>query len=163
MGYEIAPSIRIAAPPEAVWESLVDVEEWWAASNPEHEPPDILTSTDRIEGGTRIEVRERIAGIPSVARGEITELVSEQRIPWEAPEARYRHVGLPLHVPEGATWEASPNDGETELTARVWALFPASLWGSVVEWSFKHVLDGVEGDYEHAMCELEYVKRAVEA
>jgi len=36
MGYEIAPSIRIAAPPEAVWEPLVDVEEWCAASNPEH-------------------------------------------------------------------------------------------------------------------------------
>ena len=55
MGYEVEPSIRIAAPQETVWGYLVDVEEWWAASNPEHESPDILTSTDPIEGGTRIE------------------------------------------------------------------------------------------------------------
>ena len=162
MGYEVAPTIRIAASPEIVWEYLVDIEEWWVKSNPEHESLEILSTTDRIAEGTHIEVRERIAGVPGVARGEITELVPEQRITWEAPGARYRYFSIPLHVSEGVTWEVSPDDGGSELTARVWASFPDSLWGRVVEWSFKHVVDGVERDYEHAMRELEYVKRAVE-
>ena len=163
MGYEIAPSIRIAAPPETVWDLLVDIEAWWVASNPEHESLEILTNTGTIGEGTRIEVRERIAGIPGVARGEITDFVPERRIVWEAPKARYRYFGFPLTVSEGVAWEISPqDDGRTELTARVWASFPDTLWGRVIEWSFNYVVDGVERDYEHAMRELEYLKRAVE-
>jgi hypothetical protein len=34
--------------------------------------------------------------------------------------------------------------------------------GTLTEWVFKHVLDGEERDFEHAMRELDYIKEAVE-
>jgi len=161
--YEIAPSVSIDAPPEAVWAYLVDVEGWWVDSNPEHESIEILSGEDELGDGTRLRVRESIAGVPGVAEGEVTEFDPGRRVTWDAPGARYRYFGLPLVVDEGVSWELAPSDGGTELTARVWASFPDSLVGRIVEWSFEHVLDGVERDYEHAMAELEYIKCELES
>lgn len=160
--YEISPTVTINVPPERVWEYLIDVEEWWVASNPDHESLEVLSNSEDLDEGTRIRVRERIAGIPGVAEGEITEFVSGERLTWEAPSAEYRFYGLPLEVHEGVTWEVTPTRGGTELTAHVWASFPDTVLGTLAEWSFEHVLRGVERDYQHAMRELEYVKHALE-
>ncbi|MFC7130509.1 SRPBCC family protein [Haloferax chudinovii] len=160
--YAISPTVTIDASPEQVWEFLKDVEEWWVASNPDHESLEVYSDGERIEEGTRIRVRERIAGIPGVADGEVTEYVPGERLTWEAPKARYRFYGFPLEVDEGVTWKITPTRGGTELTARVWASFPDSVLGTITEWTFEHVLHGVERDYRHAMRELEYIKRSLE-
>jgi hypothetical protein len=107
-------------------------------------------------------VRERVAGLPGIAEGPITELVEGERITWEAPDTRYRYHGLTIAVDEGVTWTVEPIDGGTELTAHVRAVFPDTIPGRLAEWVVLHLLDGVERDYRHATYELEYVKRRVE-
>jgi len=161
--YEIAPSITVDASPQTVWEYVRDVEAWWVASNPEHESLEILSADGTLEEGTSLRVRERIAGVPGVATGEVTEVVPQRRLTWEATDARYRYFGLTVHVDESVSWELTPIDGATELTARVRASFPETLVGSLVEWSFEHLLDGVERDYQHAMRELEYIREELES
>lgn len=161
--YQLSPSITIDAAPEEVWEYLLDVEEWWVASNPEHESIDVLSDDETLTEGTRIRVEEEIAGISGVATGEITELIPNRRLTWEASEARYRFYSLPLTVSEGITWELTPTRQGTELTAHVWASFPDTLVGRLFEWGFVNLLNGLEKDYYHAMQELEYVRRALES
>ncbi|MGD2114025.1 MAG: SRPBCC family protein [Acidobacteriota bacterium] len=160
--FEFVVTQPIDRPPDAVWRLLVDVERWWLPSNPEHEDFEILSSDDAIALGTELRVRERIAGIPGEATGKIVELVPGRRITWDA-EARYRWLGLTLRVDEGVTWSVRPRDGGSELSARVWARFPASLWARMFEWFFIHVLRGVEKDREHAATELEYLRAELEA
>lgn len=160
--YDISPSVTIDAPAEDVWDLLVDVEDWWVASNPEHGSLEIVSDDEELTAGTRLRVEERIAGVPGVAEGEVTAFVPGERVTWEAPRARYRYFGLPLTVAEGVTWELTPAGERTELTAHVWASFSDTLLGRLVEWSFVHLLDGVDRDYDHAMRELEYLKRTLE-
>jgi len=161
--FEISPAVEIEAPPDVVWEFLTEIEEWWVPSNPEHESLEILSEHETLREGTRIRVKERIAGLPGVAEGEVTELLPRERITWEAPDTRYRYYGLTIRVHEGVSWMLEPTDRGTNLTARVWATFPNTLLGTLVEWSFKHLLGGVEKDHEHAMKELEYIKAEIES
>ena len=146
-----------------VWVFLTEIEEWWVPSNPEHGSLEVLSDHDSLQEGTRIRVEERIAGLPGVAEGEVTEVRPQERITWEAPNTTYRYYGLTIHVDEGVSWKLDPTDGGTKLTAHVWATFPNTLLGMLVEWSFKHVLSGVEKDYAHAMKELEYIKTEIES
>lgn len=161
--FEISPSVRVDAPPETVWASLVDVETWWVPSNPEHDAIEVLSDHDSLREGTRLRVEERVAGLPGVAEGPVTEFVPGERITWEAPGTRYRFLGLTITVDEGVTWSVEPDGDGTVLTAHVWARFPDTAFGTLAEWVVVTLLDGVERDYEHAMRELEYLKRQVES
>lgn len=158
--FEITPEIEIDAPPETVWDYLVDVEEWWVDSNPEHSSLEIVSDDEDLKEGTRIRVREKIAGIPGEAEGEVTEFVPNDHFTWEA-DAVYRYLGLTFSATEGVKWSVKSEE-KTELSAHVWAEFPDTLFGKVLEWYFKNVLNGVEKDYEHAMEELVYIKEQIE-
>lgn len=154
--------IEIGAPPEVVWDVLKDIEGWWPASNPEHEGLERLDDRG-IEVGANLLIREKIAGIPCEAVGEITRVDPGSAVTWEAPEARYRWFGIPLTVGEGVTWAiAQSGVGMTRLSAHVWATFPSGLFGRALESIFKGVLNGVEKDREHARTELRYLKRIIE-
>jgi carbon monoxide dehydrogenase subunit G len=48
--FEISPSVRIDAPPGAVWAFLIDVEGWWVPSSPEHESIEVLSDDDVLRG-----------------------------------------------------------------------------------------------------------------
>lgn len=161
--FEISPTVEIEESTETVWDYLTAIEKWWVPSNPEHESLEVLSDHNTIQEGTRIRVKERIAGLPGVAEGEVTEFWPRERITWEAPNTRYRYYGLTIHVDEGVSWKLEPTDAGTELTAHVWATFPNTVLGRLVEWSFKHLLGGVEKDYAHAMKELEYIKTELES
>jgi hypothetical protein len=83
----------------------------------------------------------------------------------EAPEARYRCLGLTFTVSEGVTWSVEPWDLDgksTKLSAHVWATFAPGLRGRVIEVAFR-MLGGVDKDREHARTELRYLKRTLEA
>lgn len=145
-----------------MWEVLQDIEDLWPASNPEHESLERLDDRG-IEVGARLLIRERIAGIPDEATGEITELEPLSRVTWEAPAARYRWFGVPLTIGEGVTWALAGDDRSTLLSAHVWATFPASPLGRILGWMFEKPLKGIEKDREHARTELRYLKRRIEA
>ncbi|MQA83841.1 MAG: hypothetical protein GEV03_04185 [Streptosporangiales bacterium] len=84
-------------------------------------------------------------------------------VTWEAPEARYRWFGITFTLGEGVTWSLEPEgENATRLSARVWARFPGGAVGRILEWTFAHVVNGIERDREHARTELRYLKRTLE-
>lgn len=161
--YKIHPSIVIWASIDDIWNYLVDIESWWIQSNPEHELLEILSNEDTLQEGTQIRIKERIAGIPGNATGEITEFSPNHYITWESRNATYQFYRFSITVEEGVTWILTPKQQATELTAHVWASFPETPSGRLTELIFKHILNGVEKDRQHAMQELEYIKQSVES
>lgn len=159
--FEFIETVVIAAPPPVVWVVLQELENWWPASNPEHE------SIERLDdGGIRVgavlRVREKIAGVPGEAVGTITRADPQAAVTWEAPKARYRILGVPFTIGEGVTWSVqSEPAGATRLSAHVWATFPGPF-GWLLQWMFTFLFRGVEKDREHARTELHYLKRIVE-
>ncbi len=160
--FEFTESVVIAAPLPVVWEVLQDLENWWPASNPEHE------SIERLDdGGNQVgavlRVREKIAGVPGEAVGTITRVDPQAAVTWEAPKARYRIQGVPFTIGEGVTWTVQPEpEGATRLSAHVSATFPGPF-GWLLQWTFTYLFRGVEKDRAHARTELLYLKQIVEA
>jgi hypothetical protein len=159
---EFTESIEIRASQEQAWKYLADVEHWWAPSNPEHESLEILDDDKNLGVGTRIRIREKVAGIPGEAIGEITEINKPHHITWKADLARYRLWGMSLRLTEGVRWSLVPVEGGVRLSATVWAVFAPNLKGRLVEWLFKGPLQGETKDRRHAQRELEYIKRDLE-
>lgn len=159
--FEFVESIQIKAPSTEVWRLLSDVERWWLPSNPEHIRLEVHPPKGPIALGTKLIFEERVAGIPGRAQGRITEWVEGSQVTWEG-YATYRYLGIPIQVQEGVTWRLEPRDGLSQLSARVWAVFPSNLFGRIAEWYVTVVLNAVDRDREHARRELDYLKRAIE-
>lgn len=122
-----------------------------------------LDEGGEIAVGTRLRIREKIAGIPGEAVGTITRLEPGVAVTWEAPQARYRWLGVTVTMGEGVTWRLTPGSADTtRLSAHVWAYFPPHLGGRLLEFAFTRVLDGIAKDREHARTELRYLKRTIE-
>lgn len=146
-----------------LWAFLVDIERWWLASNPDHQSLDIVDGDGPVGPGSRIRIREKIAGIPGEALGEVTEFVVGDHMTWEAGQARYRLWGIPLQVREGVRWQLRPHEsGRVALSATVWAEFPEDWKGRIAEWLFTGPLRGERRDRRHARRELEYIRRQLE-
>jgi hypothetical protein len=111
--------------------------------------------------GTPVVFEERVAGIPARAEGTITRWVPGTEARWEGT-ARYRYWGIHFDVREGVSWRIEAQDEEAKLAAHVWAVFPSSLFGRLLEWYAKQVLDVVARDREHARYELTYLKGVIE-
>lgn len=161
--FEFTATIRIDTSIKDLWDFLIDIKQWWLASNSDHIALDILSESHIVKKGTCIRIQEKIAGIPGQAEGEVTELVDHKRIRWQSEQAQYHFLGIPLTVKEGVTWELETVQDDVQLSAHVWALFPDSLFGKSSEWIFKNLLNGVAKDYEHAMTELRYIKVQMES
>lgn len=159
--FEFTESITIDAPPSDVWDVMTDLEAWWPPSNPEHESLERLDDRG-IEVGAQIRIREKVAGIPCVADGQITRVDPMSAVTWEAL-ARYRWFGVSVPVSEGVTWGIQPGDDDTtRVSAHVWAT-PQGFFGPLVQFVFAHVIDGISKDRQHARTELRYLKRTIEA
>jgi hypothetical protein len=161
--FEITPKIHIDASPGVVWDYLIEVDNWWLQSNPEHIELEIQSADKEIREGTQMRIRERIAGIPGEALGEISEFDEGSKLTWESNRANYQYFGVQFSVHEGVEWLLAPENDGTELTAHVWAHFPKGLSGAILEWWFKHIMGGVDKDYKHAMIELRFIKSQIEA
>ena len=158
MMFAFTESVMIEAPPDTVWDRLCDLEDWWPASNPEHESLERLDDRG-IEPGARLRIREKVAGVPGEAVGEITRVDPGVAVTWEAPAARYRWLGMSFTIGEGVTWRiAAEGERSTRLSARVWATFPAGVTGRVLEALFGYALNGVARDRAHTRRELGYLK-----
>ena len=156
--FAFTESVEVSAEAPRVWAVMTDVEQWWPASNPDHMSLELLDWAP-LALGSRMRIRERVAGIPADATGSITEFEEGSRVTWEAA-ARYKLLGLPLHVQEGVTWTIEPrSSATTRISARVWATLPLDHLTAPL---FR-ALGGVQKDREHARTELLYLKNVVEA
>jgi hypothetical protein len=160
--FDFTAKLMIDTSVDALWQRLTHIKSWWLASNPEHISLEILAEDYELHVGTPIRIRERIAGIPGEATGQIQTLEETREITWVSDDAMYRFWGLPLSVKEGVTWRVEPQGDHVQLSAHVWAEFPETWFGGLVEWFFKHVINGVDKDYEHAMTELRYLKETMD-
>ena len=160
--FDFKATIDIHTTAAKLWDYLIDIEEWWLPSNPEHIELEILSQDKQIDEGTRIFIREKIAGIPGEIVGEVQEVTEPRRVQWQSDRAEYRFFGIPLSIKEGVTWQIEPLPQGVELSAHVWAEFPRTWMGKSLEWIFKHVLNGVQIDCEHAKTELRFLKTQME-
>ncbi len=131
MKYEVSAKATIATTPEKLWKLMQDLEDWWPKSNPEHVSLEILSEDKTIREGTRIRIKEKIAGVPGEAIGEIRDVIKGKQVTWGSDRAVYRYLGIELAVEEGVTWRIQKTEGGTELSADVWARFPATWKGRV--------------------------------
>lgn len=162
--FAFTESIGIDAAAETVWAALQDIEAWWPASNPEHESPELLDAPP-IAVGSRMRIRERVAGVPGEALGVITALQPGREVTWAAKHAHYRWLLHTVTVGEGVTWRVEPGARTEALSRRRWgARFPPTRVGTVLGWAFEHLLDGISKDRRrHARAELDYLKRVIES
>lgn len=160
--FEFTESIEIKAPAARVWKHLADIKRWWLPSNPEHISLEVRSADKTIQVGTEILFAERVAGIRGEAAGRVTRLIPGTEATWEGV-AEYRYSGLRLPIQEGVSWRVEGDAAMAKLSAHVWANFPANAWGRFVEWYAKAFLKVIERDRQHARCELEYLKRVIEA
>ena len=160
--FDFTESVLIDARRHEVWDVLSDIDRWWLASNPEHGSLDHLDSLPATQVGARLRIREKIGGIPGEAVGTITAVEPGTAVTWQA-DARYHWLGIPVRISEGVTWRIEARGEEaTEVSARVWAIFPEHLVGRIVRFLFVHVLNGIEKDRRHARTELRYLKGRLE-
>lgn len=160
--WEFTADIEIDCTRDELWEVFKDVEDWWPKSNPDHVDLTILEESDRIGPGTRLEIKEYVAGLYGEGAGRITTFEEKQKVVWESDEFTYRFYRIPLQVEEGVEWRISELQEGVVLSAHVWATFPANLVGSLAEFVAKRLMNGLQKDYEHAMTELQYLKRRME-
>lgn len=157
--YEIKPEVVILAPKEDLWNFLSDLENWWVKSNPEHLSLVVHNSKNSIGIGTKLTVREKIAGIPCKAIGEITKYDKYHLVEWKA---KYYVLGVKwIKIDAGVRWKLRSNNNKSTLMANVWANFPKTFGYRLLWFIFKTV-DGVKKDYDHAMRELIYIKTTIE-
>ena len=159
--FEFTESVRVDAPPGKVWKLLADVERWWPPSNPEHIRIDVLGRSKVIEVGTNINFEERVAGVKGKASGTITRFIPEAEATWEGV-AEYRYFGLRFQVHEGVSWYVDKDGEASRLSARVWAKFSSGMFGRLLEWYAKTLLNVIARDREHARCELVYLRNTIE-
>lgn len=160
--WEFTADVEIDCDRDDLWDLFLDVEDWWPKSNPDHVDLTVLDESDRIGPGTRLEIREYVAGLYGEGTGRITKLEEKQRAVWESDEFTYRFYGIPLPVDEGVEWRISELQEGVVLSAHVWAKFPANIFGSVAEFVAKRLMNGLQKDYDHAMTELQYLKQRIE-
>lgn len=160
--WEFSADVEIDGERDELWELILDVEDWWQKSNSDHVDATLLDESDRLGPGTRLEIREYVAGLYGEGVGRITTFEEGQRIAWECNEFTYRFYGIPLPVDEGVEWRISELQEGIVLSVYVWAEFPANVFGSVAEFVAKRLMNGLQKDYYHAMAELEYLKRRME-
>lgn len=159
--FEFTESIAISRHPTKIWDCLVDVEKWWPPSNPEHIGIEVRSSGKPIGVGTEITFKERVGGIEGCAAGSITSWVTGREATWEG-EAVYRYRGIPIRIVEGVCWSIQERGSSSMLSARVWAKFPETVFGCVLEWYAVNIMNIVDRDRAHARCELEYLKGVIE-
>ena len=159
--YEIKPEVEIRASINNVWNFLIDVERWWVKSNPDHKSLAFSNSVKEKVVGTEITIREKIAGIPCKAVGEITKFETNSQVEWKA---LYYLFGINwIRVHAGVAWKLKYiSDDRCGLLAHVWARFPQTPGYKFLWYFFKNIMNGIVKDHEHAMKELIYIKRTIE-
>jgi hypothetical protein len=162
-GFSFTEAISIDAPATTVWATLVDIEGWWLASNPEHDSIDRLDDGNDVTIGARFRIREKIAGVPGTGIGVVTHLDPGTSVTWTADRMRYRLLARTITLGESVTWMVAPDGpASSRLSAHVTAQFPAGAKGKILRLVFTQLLRGIDRDRSHARTELEYLRRILD-
>jgi hypothetical protein len=160
----VETAITINSTAEAIWDYASDPANW-TASNPEEHFGLRYSSKDKRPGtGVEFHQRESVAGIYADLRGRFL-YVERPRIAVWAGTAVYRLLGglVRIRIPEGGVVRAEETTGGMRLSHDVYMDFPNSLWGKLLAWMFKKVLNGPDKVYNHSYKELVFFKEQLEA
>jgi hypothetical protein len=159
--YEIKPEVEIHASINNVWNFIINVENWWVKSNPDHKSLVFNNTVKDNVIGTKLTIREKIAGIPCKAVGEITKFETNCQVEWKALYYLFSIRWIRVHA--GVAWKLRYiSDDRCGLMAHVWARFPQTPGYYFLWVIFRKMMNGIEKDYVHAMKELNYIKNAIE-
>jgi len=159
----IEASVEIDRSPQDVWDYVVRFDDWWPAANPDEHIELSVMDNREIEKGTKLVLKERIAGIRGEATVEILAFQPPKRLEWKSLSAKYMLLGMGIKVKEGGTFTISPTDTGCVLRHRVWRKPDYGFMSAVAEWFFKCVLKGELRDFEHTQRELLFIKRRLES
>lgn len=154
-------SIEIAAPPGRIWETLLDLERWWPASNPEHLRIEVNPVGKPIDIATEIILDVRVVGIKARAVGSIAKWIPEQDAAWVGT-AVYRYYGLKVSVREGFWWSIEDRGDASILSAEVWGKFDRTRFGRLAERYAVNTLKIVDRRRDQARRELAYLRSEIE-
>lgn len=155
--------MEIERSPQAVWEYVSRIEDWWLASNTKDHIELAFVDGTGVAEGAEFVLRERIAGVRGEARAVIAEVDPPRRLVWRSLSARFRFMGIGIDVDEGGTFELVETDKGAVLSHYVWGELGEGRFARLMEWLFKTVLRGERRDYEHTHRELLFIKRQLEA
>jgi hypothetical protein len=156
-------SARINNTPERIWDFASDPINW-SASNPiEHRGLQVFSKTGLPETGTTFHQKEYVAGVFGDLKGHFLYVDRPSVCVW-AGIATYRILGglFNIRIPEGGTVTLTKAGTAWELAHDVFMDFSDSLFGSILYWSFIHLLHGKKAVFEHANREVVYFKTQLE-
>jgi hypothetical protein len=159
---EVEASVEIQRPSQDVWDYVSQLDKWWLVSNPDEHIELSVIGQGKIEKGTELVLKERIAGV----RGEAIITISKYQPPilieWKSLTAQYSLMGMGIEVSEGGTFKILPTENGCILSHKVWGEFGRGIVNSMTEWFFKSILKGEQKDYIHTHNELLYIKEKLE-
>lgn len=156
-------SVTVAASSGLIWTRLMDFGSWWPVAHPDHLRVELHSGGKSVVEGTQIDFEERLAGMRSVATGQIVSLHPGVEATWEG-RAVYRHLGLRIPLQTGVKWRlAAMGSDMTILSASMWSGFSGNAIGHLLEWYARQHLKMVERSRAHMRRELDSLKDGLEA
>lgn len=155
--------ITIKATAEEIWDYANDSNHWTASNPKEHLGLIIYTSDGRARKGAEFYQKESVAGIVADLHGRFLHFERPKFAVWEGI-ATYKVLGglFGLSVLEGGTIRLEKDGEGVRMSHDMFIDFPDTLFGRLVFWVFKNILNGKEAVYNHGYRELTYFKKQLE-
>jgi hypothetical protein len=151
-------TITIAASPEAIWSRITDLEQ---AYSYEHEKVQITSDDKSFKDGMRFQEKERIGGILAEVDAEIFDVVPNQQYQFKG-KAIYHYLGMKIPIEEGGKFSIESAGDQSTLSLEAWGYFPDNLYGKIIEFVAKHILNIPKSLARHNLGELNEFKQALE-
>jgi len=155
--------IIIDADPEKIWDYANDPKNWTASNPEEHRGLKFFNSENRPVTGTEFYQKEYVARIYADLRGQILYANRPYVCAWTGV-AKYKILGglINPRIPEGGLVKIEKTQKGNKLTHDVFMDFPDTIFGKLMLWFFRKILNGDEAVYNHTNKELIFFKNKLE-
>lgn len=156
--------IVIENTPEKVWDYANDPKNWTASNPEEHRGLKFFNPKNRPETGTEFYQKEYVAGIYADLRGQILYADRPYVCVWTGA-AKYKVLGglIKPRIPLSGLMKIERQKDGSRLTHDVSIDFPDTIFGKLMLWFFKNILDGDEAVRDHTYKELVFFKDKLES